>query len=217
MASIKIPMTDLAFYRKEETPLVKKKLDTIYNNYGNFIANSSKLCNVPEDVIHSFIFIESAGNPKAVSKAGAIGLMQLKPESASDMIHLENKSGNLSEQEKVLARKFLGSRLDCILKMKYMGHKLPCNQNKGYSVTKEDLLKPEFNIFCGTLYLSVLMRLHTENGIIRLDKVVVRYNRGYFSKPDGSLEQLLKKSPKETRDYITKLVGKYSPLDILTA
>ena len=39
----------------------------------------------------SIIFIESKGEKNAISSAGAIGLMQLTPSSASDIIFLENK------------------------------------------------------------------------------------------------------------------------------
>src|SRR5687767_5488725 len=109
MAQIKVPMTNVAFYKNHEAPQVKKQLNLIKATYGTFISNASRLCNVPEEVIIAFIFIESAGKPHVISHAGAIGLMQLKPESANDIIHLEKKTGNLTADEKALIRKFIGN------------------------------------------------------------------------------------------------------------
>ena len=40
---------------------------------------------VHPDLIHSVIAAESAGDPSAVSHAGAIGLMQLMPETAAEL------------------------------------------------------------------------------------------------------------------------------------
>jgi len=40
---------------------------------------------VPEQVVRRIIDVESAGNPGAVSKKGAIGLMQLMPGTAKDL------------------------------------------------------------------------------------------------------------------------------------
>ena len=214
---IKIPMVSKAFYKDEELKLVQKKVDKILENYGALITAAAKLTNLPKELIIAFIFIESAGNPTIKSSAGAIGLMQLIPASASDMIYLENSKGRLSDAEKIVLRKTLGNRLDCILKMKYMGHKQSCNNNTGFSVTEKDLQNPEFNILVGSIFLGILIDQHTEGGVIRLDKVVYRYNKGYFAKPkDDTVSSIIATANEETKSYILKLVGKNGLLDLLT-
>jgi soluble lytic murein transglycosylase-like protein len=49
------------------------------------VSEASKLQGVDSDFIHSVIQQESSGNPRAVSRAGARGLMQLMPGTASQL------------------------------------------------------------------------------------------------------------------------------------
>lgn len=49
------------------------------------IRDASRLHRVPEQLIHAVVRAESAYNPHAVSRAGARGLMQLMPGTASDL------------------------------------------------------------------------------------------------------------------------------------
>lgn len=53
----------------------QKKFDTTIRN----VANTYKL---PHTLLHAVITAESSYNPDAISKAGAVGLMQLMPETA---------------------------------------------------------------------------------------------------------------------------------------
>ena len=50
--------------------------------YQNLIRDLSSKYGVPEDLVHSIILAESNYDPNAVSKKGALGLMQLMPETA---------------------------------------------------------------------------------------------------------------------------------------
>jgi len=59
-------------------------------------------------------------------------------------------------------------------------HKLPANRNSGRTVTVADLRKPEFNLLVGAITLGLLIDEYTENGSVRLDKVYLRYNQGWF-------------------------------------
>lgn len=56
-----------------------------FNTYAASVRAAAARYGVAEAVIWSVIAIESAFNPKAVSPAGAIGLMQLMPGTAADM------------------------------------------------------------------------------------------------------------------------------------
>ena len=49
------------------------------------IDRAAALYNVPAELVRSVIWAESAGDAAAISRAGAIGLMQLMPRTAGDM------------------------------------------------------------------------------------------------------------------------------------
>ena len=215
--NINIPAIATAFYPANAVAQIKSKLATIKSKYGDIITNVSSLTNVPEQIIYSFIFIESAGQPSIVSYAGAVGLMQVTPATATNVIYHEKKNNRLLAGEEAILRKHLGTRLDCIFKFKYDNHPLACNNNTGNVVTKEDLQKAEFNVLVGALAIGQLIDLHTEGGKVRLDKIVIRYNRGMYYKPKGdTIEETIASVPKETKNYVYKLMGKNSLLEILT-
>jgi soluble lytic murein transglycosylase-like protein len=56
--------------------------DANRKRFSSRIAEVSRRYQVPEALIHAVIAIESAYDPNAVSRAGAVGLMQLMPETA---------------------------------------------------------------------------------------------------------------------------------------
>ena len=63
--------------------------------YMDLISESSKRFGLPPQLIYAIMRTESAFNPFAVSNAGALGLMQLVPESAGNEVHayLTGKAG----------------------------------------------------------------------------------------------------------------------------
>jgi soluble lytic murein transglycosylase-like protein len=215
MANIQLPFINKAFYQSKDIANNSKALAQIKADYGGLISSISAMTKVPEKLIYAMIFIESQGNANVVS-GRAIGLMQVDYTSAGDIIFFENKQNRLGEIEKALLRKYLGSNLDCIFSMKYMGHKLKCNKNLGYVFTKADLLKPELNILVGAIYLGILLDEHVENNIVRLDKIVLRYNKGFFTKfPKGaSKETVYHAANSVSQAYIKKLAGINSVLSI---
>ncbi|MDO1449578.1 transglycosylase SLT domain-containing protein [Rhodocytophaga aerolata] len=209
---VRVPMSRnlKEYYKPTDWPTINTAMAKTYREFGSQINQAAKLANVPVAILNSFIYIESAGNPKAVSKAGAVGLMQLTPDTATNIIHVEAKAGRLSKEEQAILRKVLGKRLDCILSFKYMNQPLACNNNTGKVVTQQDLLNTEFNLMTGAILLSALIDQHTEGKLVRLDKVVVRYNAGYNYKPQGAtVEETIafaqKKGGAETSNYILKL------------
>jgi soluble lytic murein transglycosylase-like protein len=171
---------------------------------------------VPGSIIVAVIFTESAGNPSIVSSAGAVGLMQLKPQTGQ-RCHSPGKEIRPSDRcgNRQSCAEHLGARLDGPLKQKYLSHKIRENNYTGNVMTKADLQKPELNILLGAMYLGILIDQHYENGILRLDKVVMRYNQGYFFKiPAGNVEATLdfaKGKSKEAYTYALKVVGKEWP------
>ena len=74
---------------------------------------------LPEDLVHSVIATESAYDPAAVSGKGAIGLMQLMPETARELAvdprdPGENVQGGVSYLKQLLER-YAGSRDQLVL------------------------------------------------------------------------------------------------------
>lgn len=218
--NVSVPAIQKAFYPNEQRSAIRKKLDSIYADYAKEIKFVSSITNVPEKLITSFIFIESAGNPKATSSAGAVGLMQLIPASASDILFLENQKKRLTDAEKKVLAEKLGNRFtNGLLKMRYLGDLVKVgNSISSTFVTKEDLLDPLLNILIGSIYLGLLVDEHNEGGNLRLDKVVIRYNRGYFSDNKGknllgSIDDIVARVPTESKNYVLKLLGKNGTLD----
>jgi hypothetical protein len=214
---VPIPMTPRVFYSNAALPQNKAKLDQIGKKYYKEIKQAEELTKVPGALILSVIFTESAGNPSVVSYVGAAGLMQLKPQAANDTIFLENKQGRLTPGELAILKKYLGNRINGPLNQKYLSHKIKENNFTGNVVTRADMMNPEFNILVGAMLLGILIDQHQEAGMLRLDKVLLRYGLGYFFKPgEGNVEQVLdrvKGKSTEAYSYILKVAGKNGLLE----
>ena len=143
--------------------------------------------------------------------------MQLSPATASDVIVKEKGLGRLEKEEADILKKYLGSRFSLVEKVK------PNQKSLGKTfVTNDDLFKPEFNILVGTILLGQLTNEFVEGGKLRLDKVITVYNGGRYSKAGrkiisfkGNTNELLAQVPKESSDYIKKLMGTNGILDII--
>jgi hypothetical protein len=218
MASlIKIPATQKSFY----TPIqAEQNLNKINNvilpKYGKIIDKVSLMTGVPKEIITAFVFIESSGDQNA-STNWATGLLQVGNSSASDALVFEKSSGRLGKEEDALVRKYLGSRYSNLEKLKPNQKTI----SKTF-VTKQDLLDPTFNLLTGTILLGQLIDEFSQNGVPRLDKIVVIYNRGRFdkvskqiAKSGKGIDEIINSIPKGTGDYVTKLLGKNSLLDSL--
>jgi soluble lytic murein transglycosylase-like protein len=209
--AIKIPATNQSFYTDTDVPQIKAKVDIIKSKYGAFINNSSDISNVPVNLISSIIFIESGGDQNAISGAGAVGLMQLMVNSGTDILTIERQQRRFSDGEKSTFLRLVGADKYAKYQKVQMGTML---------TTKQDLLDPELNIFIGTIYLGNLIDRYTENGQVRLDKVIVSYNQGYYAynkgkNLTGSIDDLVSSLNSETSSYITKLLGQNGVLDTI--
>lgn len=222
ISTIPIPMVDYAHYSSHELPQIQDRLSEIEAKYGNIMLAAQGVTKVPYDLILTMIYIESAGNPRAVSHAGAVGLMQLIPDTAVFVVAMENIKKRLSIYEQEWLRETIGSRLDCILKMPNLGTEVVCRGIRGNKfITQEDLFDPSFNILCGAIFLGILLdEAKDANGLYRIDKVVVRYNMGYNAmskgkKLVGSPNQMVAKLSSEPAAYVKKLVGKNGLLTLV--
>jgi soluble lytic murein transglycosylase-like protein len=56
-----------------------------YARYGEFIRNAAERYSLDPELIRAIIRVESSFNPYAVSEKGAMGLMQLMPDTAREM------------------------------------------------------------------------------------------------------------------------------------
>ncbi len=71
---------------KEQRAQAQAKRETTAQKrarYAEYVQAASLASNVPVELIEAVITAESAFNPLAVSRAGAVGLMQLMPETAA--------------------------------------------------------------------------------------------------------------------------------------
>ncbi|MEI7962049.1 MAG: transglycosylase SLT domain-containing protein [archaeon] len=224
---IDIPSLPESFYdTTTKVAQVKMTLATIELKYGAYINNIAAITNVKPELIKSFIFVESNGDPNIMGGI-SVGLMQVNPTTAQDVIKMEIKKGRLNAQEKAIILKYL-----------------PNINWANPVVTTADLKKPEFNILMGTLYMGILIdeetvtekvviapatsifggELKTEEVSvmvkkIRLDHVIVRYNQGYYkyivgTKPAGNTSTVCTKVG-ITFSYIKKILGTGGTLSLL--
>lgn len=217
--NITIPSINESYYDSVSADKNKKKIiELIRPKYGILINKISSYTLVPSQLIEGVMFIESAGNEKAESPY-AIGLMQVSKATASDVIVKEKGAGRLKAEESAILKKYLPYNT-----WKEIEKVKPKQKSLGKTfVTRDMLLKPEFNILIGAMLLGQLIDEFTDSkGNVRLDKVISIYNGGRSSKSSkkiipftGSTKELLTIAPKETSDYIKKLVGKNSVLDVL--
>ncbi len=213
---MKIPAINQKFYPDSAVKQIENKIqNVIRQKYGNIINNVADMTGVNEEVIEGFIFIESSGNKDAKTPY-AIGLMQISPAMVSDTIIKEYRSKRLDKREEDIIKKNIGAdRWTKVQKAK--------SNSIGTFVTRDELFDPEFNILMGALHIGQLMDEFTENNIPRLDKVVVIYNTGRYSKlakkiiadKTSSMEKLTNSLPVGQADYVRKLIGVNSVLDII--
>ena len=214
-------MTQRAFYAGTAIAANKAKMASIGKKYARELEQASTLTNVPLPLLLAVTFTESAGQPQIVSSAGAVGLMQLKPQTANDVIFLENQAGRLSAAETAILKKHLGARLNGPLKQKYLSHKIRENNFSGNALTRTDLQTPELNLLLGAMLLGILIDQHREGNALRLDKALVRYNRGYFFKlPSTDVEKTLdfvKGKSGEAYAYALKVIGRNGLLETVAS
>ena len=152
------------------------------------ILNASKQFNVDKKIIASIINAESHFNCNAISSKGAIGLMQIMPETAEYVV-----------------KKILNEKNFDVKELRESGFDIELLNKK---VSKENLLEPQANIKIGTYYFSYLMSKFNN-----FDVAICAYNAGEGNVKKWLLDsrysddgKTLKKIPyQETRNYLNKI------------
>ena len=201
----KLPAVSLQFYSNEDIAQMIQDMNERSEPIKSTIAYASDLTNVPVQLIKSIIYEESRFDESIVSSVGATGYMQLKPQTANDIIFLENKKDRLSYSEQAEIVKRIGQkRFDTITSMKFLGQ-------KSCQITEQDLYNGFFNILCGSMLIGLLIDECTDkDSILSIDSALLRYAKGYFYKPigDSILERLSKlNKSSEAYLYVLKIVG----------
>ncbi len=213
MGKYLVPSTKQSFYTKPQADAFLERLADLRNRFGAMVDHVAGLSFVPKFAIYAKMLLENAGgNATAVSSAGAIGLMQIKPLSATDMITLERRARRLTDEEDAELKRLLPAKFSALANSQ-MGNQI---------ITSGDLKRPEVNLFIGALHLSTLIAEHTVSDQVRMDLVGLRYNQGYYyrrstlSSFTGNTDELLATLSDEARDYVLKLCGMNGMLDIVT-
>ena len=212
--SIDLPAIDSGYYPDSEIDTIRTKLAQIRSRYGALITNIAAATNVSESIIYSFIYIESSGNPNQQTGMN-YGLMQVGTNSATDIIFKEYKQGRLGAPEQAILRRCIGTRLDDIYKIKSLG--------TAQYIYPADLTDPECNILLGAILIGQLMDESLQSdGTLRMDKVIVRYNMGYYAYSRGNtlpatIADTVATVNGTTSDYILKMIGKNGVLEIIEA
>lgn len=203
--------------------MIRAKMNQIFGKYRQWIDQAVALTGVPKELILAIIFTESSGVPDlTVPPVSATGLMQITPATADGILFIEKSRNRLSAEEQSICRKYLGVRLEGILNQKYLSQKIPANHNTGRTVTTTDLKNPEFNILVGAITLGLLIDEFTEGSSVRLDKVCLRYNQGWFYKvvagsPDAVLAQAKKRGAEAYNNLLKHLGVNGTLYSLLTA
>lgn len=192
---------------------IKGMMEKIWKNYGSYIKFASENSKIPSNMLTSFIAVESGGNPTAGgSSSKTQGLMQWNRDYAQSQLETELKQGRMTPAEKD--------------KLAAYGIKFN-TAGKTRAITQADQVKPELNILIGSIVLGQLVDTAwgTQDGVIRLDRVISVYNAGPYG--DTGKKARLGNYPTPialsqavnpvTRTYIQKIMGKDGAMDIATS
>ena len=199
---------------------IRAQVAKLHTRYGAFVDQACTLNNVPTYLLEAIVLTENFDlKPDSVNrKPGrpvhkeATGLGQHMMFSATDIISRTITKKLMNPAKRAVLVKQLGETRMAFIE-----------KNKGttqYVVTQRDLIDPEFNLMLTGLFLSQLIAEENESGTLRLDKVMLRYNQGYYFKMprlNQTTDLLLAGVGGEGHSYILKNCGKGGFLDLLTS
>jgi soluble lytic murein transglycosylase-like protein len=217
-STLLIPQTGLTspttWYKTRDG--LKTEMKKVWDKYGKYFKKFSETSKVPAEVLFAFTMIESGGNPLAGGETSPTqGLMQWNRTYAAGKgnpdftLTKEFTKGRLSEVEKE------------VLKRNNITFDATGNTR---SITQKDLQNAELNILIGSIILGQYMDKEwgTENGALRMDRVIALYNWGLggFTKNNiakKNLQEVLASIPTTTKVYVQKMLGLNGTLDIATS
>ena len=101
--------TDYSVSKKSKLIIKSRKKKPLSGKYSNYISQAAKRFNLDPHLIKAVIKVESDFCPKAVSKHGALGLMQIMPKTAEEL----NLKDPFCPKENIMAgSKYLKQMLD---------------------------------------------------------------------------------------------------------
>ncbi|XKM12992.1 murein transglycosylase domain-containing protein [Orbaceae bacterium ac157xtp] len=174
-----------------QIPMVKKHLDVRASKYQHIVKKYSKQYQIDEKLIYAIIKTESDFNQYAISKSGAIGLMQIMPKTAGTDAYKEiyKKQGYPSKDYLLNANNNIqmGVVYINILKSRYL-------KDIHHNVTQEYCVISAYNGGAG----SVLKTFNTEKN--------KAFNSINNKTPNQVYNILTTKAPsQEMRDYLIKV------------
>lgn len=217
---IPIPAVNDSFYDSSDSPSISQSLSDINNNLGAYIRTSSIMCLLPQSLISSIIFIESAGQNLPMNGAGAIGYMQLTAPFTYDTLRFVAQTYKQFGDLQGIINEYIQG-----IDYTFKNGTFP-NWPSGVAEPQiqKALTYPQFNIVMGGMALrNCLNKTKNFLGNVRLDKAVIYYNWGmyhaFFQSPawkKATISQVISSTfiPEESRNYVVKLMGKNGVLEI---
>ena len=201
--------SDFAYDKPNVINSHKKMINEIELKYGKFIEKWQDVFNIDKGVIISFICTESGGKNAPKNKFNAVGLMQVTPDTAYEIITKWSRYVDvpISSQSK----SFFQSKVPSF--NSWSSKRLPTAKDKSEILLA--LTNEEFNIAVGTACIRWLIE-----ALGSLDKVMVSYNAGFYgtrNKLKGkNIEQIEadKTLPLESRAYVVKMLGVFGFMDL---
>jgi len=184
--------------------------------------NAANATNLPASVLMTIASIESSG--EHYNKSGSVyvsgsersvGVMQISPESFFEHLRAEKLSNRVSAYS-------LG-QIKAKLPNLDLTPRTP--SRKDYNAILEALKDYDFNVLAAAIVFRRLLEQTADKDVIRLDRAIVKYNVGEYSKPTktiafnyGDTTNLYNNAslPKITKTYIVKAVGVNGGLDFFT-
>ena len=200
-------------YSKNNNRLANlEKLKNIKKNYGTFVKEWADVFEIGEPVLTSFIAVESSGKMVGKNRAGAIGLTQV---TVTAIIEAVTKF-------KTITRESLPVEAVSLIKAKapYLLNLTANNQDLSSSNTSklETLLGKDanFNIMAGAMVLRWNLEITRANELAYVQKGIIAYNQSAYGRISNYKGKFVstttlfqdKVIPKETRNYLVKVLGK---------